>query len=62
MEIWFKYKLNFADPNELNNEKAMDSMFKVTDLPALDIDQDPQDALKNQRDTFDEADLIDVGN
>ena len=32
-------------------------MFEVTGLTALDLDQEPQTALKNKRDSFDEADL-----
>ena len=35
----------------------MKSMFKGTYLTALDLDQDPQVALKNQMVTFCEADL-----
>ena len=33
----------------------MESMFKVTGITALDLDQDPQAALKNKMEIFDKA-------
>ena len=45
MGIWDKGKRTFADSNELHNEDAMEGMFEVTGLAALDLDQVPQAAF-----------------
>ena len=47
MGIWDKGKRTFADSNELHNEDAMEGMFEVTGLAALDLDQVPQAAFNN---------------
>ena len=46
--IWDKEKCTYNDPNELHNEESMEGIFEGTDLTALDLDQDPQDALKKK--------------
>ena len=57
MSIWDKEKRTYTDPNELYNEKAKDSMLKGTGLTELDLNQDPQAALKKKTSNFDEADI-----
>ena len=57
MGIWDKYKRTFNNPNDLHNEELMEGMFEGTGLTALDLDQDPQAALKNKIVNFNEADI-----
>ena len=51
------YKRTLTDPNELNNEEAMESMFKVTGIIELDLDKYPQDTMNNKIGNFDEANI-----
>ena len=57
MGIWGKEKCTFTNPNELDNEEAMEGIFKGTGITQLYLDQDPQAALKNRMGNFDGADL-----
>ena len=56
MGTWDKYKRAFTDTNELHNEEDMEGMFEGTGVKALELDQDPQAALKNKMRNFHEAD------
>ena len=57
MDIWDQYKPTFTKPNELHNGKLTEGIFEGTGITALDLDQDPQSAMKNKISNFDEADL-----
>ena len=57
MVIWDTDKRTFTDQNELHNEKTMESMFEDTYFIALNLYQKLQAAIKNQKGTFDEADI-----
>ena len=57
MGIWDKAKCAFTNPDDLHNEEAKESMFEVTGLMSLSLDQDPQATLENQIGNFDELDL-----
>ena len=57
MDIWDQYKPTFTKPNELHNGKSTEGIFEGTGITALDLDQDPQSAMKNKISNFDEADL-----
>ena len=57
MGIWDKEKRTFTNPNELNNEDAIEGMSKGTGIMALDLDHDPQYVSKNKMGKFDDANL-----
>ena len=52
---WDKDKRTFTNPNELHNEEAMESMLEGTGITSLDLDKDPQAALKNKMGAFYES-------
>ena len=49
MGIYDKEKRIFTDPNELDNEEPTECVFEDTGLAALNLDQEPQAALKKKR-------------
>ena len=53
--IWDKNKRTYTHLNKLHNEEAMGDMFEGTGLTELYLHQDPQAALGNKLDNFDEA-------